>query len=84
MMRPPLAFEAAHAAAAAELENPPKGSDALIILVVVLQHATQAVRVADHEQPAPEIAALDKQLVEQLFVAGRQRIRRERAQQAPA
>src|SRR5215204_1359692 len=84
MVRPALAFEAAHAAAAAELEDPPEGGDALVILVVVLQHAAQPVGIADDEQAPPEVAALDEQIVEQLLVAGRQRIRREGAQQAPA
>ena len=31
----------------------PEGGDALIIVGVVLQHATQAVGVADHEQTGP-------------------------------
>ncbi len=81
-MTPPiLAFETDHAAAAAELEDAPERGDALVVVGVVLQHPPHPVGVADDEYPAPEIAALDEQFLEQRVVAGGERVRREGAQQ---
>ena len=74
VMPPFLALDAHHPGAGAELERPAHRRHAQVIVRIVLQHLPDAVGIADHEQPAPQVAPRHEQLVEQPLVAGGKRV----------
>ena len=76
-----IALGVQHAAAGGELEHAADPGQARIIVVIVLQDPADAVGIADDKNALTEQAALDEQLVEQLLVAGRERILLRDAQQ---